>query len=299
MDLGRLREARAEFQRAWEADPLSPIIGSNLGFSLLKSGEVDAARELFQRVMEIAPEFTVAHSGMAQAERRSGRLKTAEEWWERASRINPHRAYDPANLGLLQLDRESLPAAEQSLLRAEAIAPNDALVVRTRMAVLIAAERDAELLSFTEGRLEGERSSTETLVNAALAQLISGQPKKALRYYERAGGNLQQWVSDALIWSWRFPHGLYYADVLLRSGSRERGIALLDNAERLFNRLEREGLVNADLDYQRALVLSLRGRYDAAAAAVQRATEGGWHARWQARRDPALAGLRERKLLTL
>jgi tetratricopeptide (TPR) repeat protein len=202
-------------------------------------------------------------------------------------------------LALLQLDRENLPAAEQSLLRAEAIAPNDALVVRTRMAVLIAAERDAELLSFTEGRLEGERSSAETLVNAALAQLISGQPKKALRYYERAGGNLQQWVSDALIWSWRFPHGLYYADVLLRSGSRERGIALLDNAERLFNRLEREGLVNADLDYQRALVLSLRGRYDAAAAAVQRATEGGWHARWQARRDPALAGLRERKLLTL
>jgi TolB-like protein/tetratricopeptide (TPR) repeat protein len=299
MDLGRLREARAEFQRAWEADPLSPIIGSNLGYALLKAGEIEAARELFQRVMEIAPEFTVPHAGMAQAERRSGHLDRAEDWWERASRINPHRAYYPANLALLQLDRENLPAAEQSLLRAEAIAPNDALVVRTRMAVLIAAERDAELLSFTEGRLEGERSSAETLVNAALAQLISGQPKKALRYYERAGGNHQQWVSDALIWSWRFPHGLYYADVLLRSGARERGIALLDDAERLFDRLEGEGLVNADLDYQRALVLSLRGRYDAAAAAVQRAKEGGWHARWQARRDPALAGLRERNLLNL
>lgn len=299
MDLGRLREGRAEFQRAWEADPLSPIIGANLGFALLKAGEVDAAREHFQRVMEIAPEFTVAHSGMAQAERRSGHLDSAEDWWERASRINPHRAYYPANLALLQLDRESLAAAERSLMRAEAIAPNDVLVVRTRIAVLIATGRDAELLSFTEGRLEGERSSAETLVNAALAQLISGQPKKALRYYERAGGNLQQWVSDALIWSWRFPHGLYYADVLLRSGARERGIALLDDAERLFERLEGEGLVNADLDYQRALVLSLRGQYDAAAAAVQRATEGGWHARWQARRDPALAGLRDRRLLTL
>ena len=299
MDLGRLREAQAEFQRAWEADPLSPIIGSNLGFSLLKSGELDAAREHFRRVMEIAPEFTVAHSGMAQAERKSGRLETAEEWWGRASRINPKRTYYPANLALLQLEMDNVPAAEQSLQRAEAIAPNDTLVVRTRMAVLIASDRNAELLSYTEGRLQGERSSAEALANAALAQLVSGQAKKALRYYERAGGNLHQWVSDALVWTWRFPHGLYYADALLRTGARERGIALLDDAERLFDRLEKEGLVNADLDYHRALVLALRGRYDAATAAVQRAVEGGWRARWQARRDPALAGLRERKLLTL
>jgi TolB-like protein/Flp pilus assembly protein TadD len=298
-DLGRLREARAEFERAYEADPLSPIIGSNLGFSLLKSGELEAAREQFQRVLEIAPEFTVAHGGMAQVERRSGRPETAAEWWERASRINPNRAYYPANLALLQLDAEDLPAAEQSLQRAEALAPNDAMVVRTRMAVLFAAERDAELLSLTEGRLEGERSSAETLANAALAQLSSAQPKKALRYYERAGGNLQQWASDALVWSWRFPHGLYYADALLRTGARKRGMALLDDAERLLDRLAGEGLVNPELDYQRALVLALRGRYDAAAAALQRAVEGGWRTRWQARRDPALAGLRERKMLAL
>ena len=299
MDLGRLREARAEFQRAWEADPLSPIIGSNFGFSLVKVGELDAAREHFQRVMEIAPEFTVAHSGMAQVERRSGRLEAAEEWWERASRINPNRAYYPANLALLRLDGENLRAAEQSLQRAETIAPNDALVVRTRMAVLIAAGRDAELLSHTEGRLEGERSSAETLANAALAQLISGHAKKALRYYERAGGNLQQWISDALVWTWRFPHGLYYADALMRNGDRKRGIALLDDADRLFTRLEGEGLVNAELDYQRALVLALRGQYEAATAALQRAVEGGWRTRWQARRDPALSGLRERKMLNL
>jgi tetratricopeptide (TPR) repeat protein len=265
----------------------------------LKSGELEAAREQFQRVLEIAPEFTVAHGGMAHVERRSGRPETAAEWWERASRINPNRAYYPANLALLQLDAEDLPAAEQSLQRAEALAPNDAMVVRTRMAVLFAAERDAELLSLTEGRLEGERSSAETLANAALAQLNSAQPKKALRYYERAGGNLQRWVSDALVWSWRFPHGVYYADALLRTGARKRGMALLDDAERLLDRLQGEGLVNPELDYQRALVLALRGRYDAAAAALQRAVKGGWRTRWQARRDPALAGLRERKMLAL
>ncbi|HET6628354.1 MAG TPA: hypothetical protein VFG91_01120, partial [Woeseiaceae bacterium] len=68
---------------------------------------------------------------------------------------------------------------------------------------------------------------------------------------------------------------------------------------RLFARLAGEGLVNAELDYQRALVLSMRGQYDRAAAALERAVAGGWRARWQARRDPALAGLREYKGLAM
>jgi TolB-like protein/Tfp pilus assembly protein PilF len=298
-DLGRLREARAEFERAYESDPLSPIIGTNLAYALWKGGDVETAREHFHRVIEITPEFTVAHSGMAHLERRAGRPELAQEWWERASRINPHRAYYPANLALLHLDQENLPAAEQALQRAEAMAPNDTQIVRTRMAVLIAAGRDDELLSFTEGRLQGERSSAETLANAALAQLVCGQAGKALGYYERAGGNLQQWISDALIWTWRFPHGLYFAEALLRTGNRGRGNALLDDAERLFERLEGEGLVNAELDYERALVLAMRGRYEAAAGTLQRAVENGWRNRWQARRDPALAALRERGMLSL
>jgi hypothetical protein len=43
----------------------------------------------------------------------------------------------------------------------------------------------------------------------------------------------------------------------------------------------------------------MRGRHEEAAGSLQRALESGWRNRWQARRDPALAGLRERGLLTL
>jgi tetratricopeptide (TPR) repeat protein len=187
--------------------------------------------------------------------------------------------------------------AEQSLQQAEATAPNDAMVVRMRIAVLLAGGRHDELLSFTESRLEGERSSIETLANAAFAQLAGGRPKKALHYYERAGGNLGRWNADALVWTWRFPHGLYHADALLRTGEQKRGRAVLDQIERLIARLEGEGLVNAELDYHRTLLLTLRGRYEDAAAALRRAVDLGWRNRWQARNDPALAALRERKQL--
>lgn len=83
---------------------------------------------------------------------------------------------------------------------------------------------------------------------------------------------------------------------MLRTGARKRGMSLVDDAERLVDRLEGEGLANPDLHYQRALVLALRGQHDAAAAALQRAAASGWRSRWEARRDPALADLRERNL---
>ncbi|HEX7060542.1 MAG TPA: hypothetical protein VF200_01155 [Woeseiaceae bacterium] len=299
MDRMRLREARQQFQHAWEADPLSPIIGCNLGFVLLKLGAYDEARERFLAVVEIAPEFSVAPSGMAQLEKRLGHLDAAREWWEKANAVNPKRAYYPASLSLLYLDRDELAAAEEMLQRAEALAPHDAQVVRTRMAVLIAGGRNAELCSYTEGRLQGERSSDEALANAALAQLFAGEAKKARSYYERVAANLEQWVADALVWTWRFPHGLYYAGALLRTGARERGLALLDDAERLFARLAGEGLVNFELDYERGMVLALRGEHAAAAAAVQRALADGWRAHWLARRDPAFTGTRGRGLLAL
>ncbi|CAN5287467.1 hypothetical protein BH24PSE2_BH24PSE2_16980 [soil metagenome] len=298
-DRGRLREALAEFERASEADPLSPIIGANLGFAQLKVGELDAARERFDRVLEIAPDFTVAHAGMAAYERRRGRYDAARKWWERAIKINPKRAYYPARLALLQLEAGDSSAASDSVNLAESIAPNDPVVVRARMTVLIATGNDAGLLSFTEERLEGERSTTEALANAALAQLIGGQPVKALHYYLRAGGDLQQWILASLVWSWRFPHGLHCAAALLRTGEQDGGGALLDDAWRLCDRLENEGLVNPDLEYQRAAILALRGDYGESANAIARAEANGWQLHWWARRDPALAGLRERNELRL
>lgn len=293
-DQRRLRDARAEFARACEADPLSPIAGSNMGYAHLKFGEFDAAREQFQRVIEIAPEFPVPYSGMAEIERRLGRPEAARQWWERAMRVNPNRAYYPTCIALLSLDQDDVEGAQRSLHRAEQLSPNHPSVVRAHMAVLIAAGRDAELVAFTEDRLAGEHSSAETLANAAVAQLMAGRAETALDYYQRAGGDLLPWVSDAVVWGWRFAHGLHLADVMLRLGQRERGADLLGKAHRLLDGLESEGLVNPELDYHRAAVHALQGDDGRAGIALERALERGWSARWWAHRDPSLAGLRER-----
>ena len=148
-----------------------------------------------------------------------------------------------------------------------------------------------DLVCFTEDRLEGEHSAIEDLANAGLAHLLAGRPRKALELYERAGVRLQRWIADALVWSWRFPHSLYFAAALLAHGERRRGLEILGEAERLYDRLEAEGLVNPDLSYQRAVVLALRGEEEASRLMLARAEQEGWRARWWTDRDPVLAGV--------
>jgi hypothetical protein len=104
--------------------------------------------------------------------------------------------------------------------------------------------------------------------------------------------DLGQWIRDSLVWSWRFPHGIHSANAFALTGEEKRASALLDGADSIHDRLEQEGLVNPDLDYQRATVLALRGSHDAAAGMLALARERGLRAQWWQQRDPALAGLR-------
>ena len=60
-DLGRFDEALAEMKRAQELDPLSLIIGSNLGVILYYSRQYDQAIHQLQRTLEMEPDFELAH----------------------------------------------------------------------------------------------------------------------------------------------------------------------------------------------------------------------------------------------
>ena len=60
-DLGRFDEAIAEMKRAQELDPLSLIIGSNLGAIYYYSRQYDQAIKELQRTLEMEPNFELAH----------------------------------------------------------------------------------------------------------------------------------------------------------------------------------------------------------------------------------------------
>ncbi len=60
----RFDEAIAAMRRAEELDPLSPIIGTNLGDVLLHAGRYDEAIAQYQRVLSLDPNFANAFSGL-------------------------------------------------------------------------------------------------------------------------------------------------------------------------------------------------------------------------------------------
>jgi len=68
----RFDEAIVAMRRAEELDPLSPIIGTNLGDVLLYAGRYDEAIVQYQRVLSLDPNFANAYSGLGLAHWQKG-----------------------------------------------------------------------------------------------------------------------------------------------------------------------------------------------------------------------------------
>jgi len=74
---GRLRDADAELARAYEVDPLSPVIATRRGNILLYEGrDVEAIRS-FRRALELDSTFFVARASLAAAFIRTGQRDSA------------------------------------------------------------------------------------------------------------------------------------------------------------------------------------------------------------------------------
>lgn len=296
-DQGRVREALAEHERAYELDPLSTIVITNVGYDYLKFGRYDEAREKLLRVIELDPGFPVPYSGMARLERMLGNWPKALEWAGEAARVSPTRSYYQSLLCALHLQLEDYASASAALERAERLNPEDPAVERARIALLIVAEDYDALVAYAEAALDEPTGDPETACNLAVAYLLAGDPGRARAQYENACGYLLESVNDAVVWSWRYPHGLLYADALIRDGEFDKARPLLDEYLERLESLRSQGLVNPALDYLIAGTRCLLGEREAAAAALERALEGGFRHRWWAAHDPTVSALRENGLL--
>ena len=75
--LGRLDESMAEIQRAQQLDPLSPIIGVNVGNIRIVKGDLDAAVEELKKTIELDLNFAVGRSFLGLAYLKQGHEQEA------------------------------------------------------------------------------------------------------------------------------------------------------------------------------------------------------------------------------
>ena len=83
-DMGRLREALAEANRALELDPVSLIISTNLGDTFYYAGQFDQAVAQHRKTLLLDPDFMAAHLYLGRALEQEGMLQYAIAEFQRA-----------------------------------------------------------------------------------------------------------------------------------------------------------------------------------------------------------------------
>ena len=115
-DLGRLPEARAQLELAFELAPGAdrPRAHNNLGMALLADGELDQALTHFEAAAAAQPGFYEAEMNTGQARLRRGELALARAAFERAVTARPQNPEGHLQLALaLELEGERARAAAE------------------------------------------------------------------------------------------------------------------------------------------------------------------------------------------
>jgi predicted O-linked N-acetylglucosamine transferase (SPINDLY family) len=124
-EAGDIEGAIAHFERALERAPDQPAILNNLGLALEKARRLREAEEKFRRMLELVPDALNALANLAQNLFQQMRFKEAVPLFDKLIERMPMAGAEIwANRGVAQRMAGMLTAAEASLARATALAPD-------------------------------------------------------------------------------------------------------------------------------------------------------------------------------
>jgi tetratricopeptide (TPR) repeat protein len=87
--VGRMDEAVAEVTRAWDLDPLSPVVSANVGWTHLLAGDLPRALEVLNRSVALNPLNAMAYFYLGATHGSAGRYDEAAAMHGKARNIAP------------------------------------------------------------------------------------------------------------------------------------------------------------------------------------------------------------------
>ena len=112
--LGRLDEAIAESKRAIELDPLSPVINTDFGATLINARRYDEAIAQLRKTLEIDPTFHYAHNTLGLALQLKGDVPGAISEYTKAQQLSDD-PFVPVMLAIAKAQSGDRDAAKQML----------------------------------------------------------------------------------------------------------------------------------------------------------------------------------------
>jgi len=113
--MGRRDEAVAAIDRAWELDPLAPIIRTAQGWILYFQREYEASIRHYRKVLEVSPGFWAAQNMLGNAYAMHGRIPEALEQLRAALQNSGGHAMTLGALGMVLARSGDAPAAREIL----------------------------------------------------------------------------------------------------------------------------------------------------------------------------------------
>lgn len=293
MDDGRPGAAQPLLQRAAELSPLAVQVQHLAGLAATYAGRYDDAQAHYRRAMSLAPQHANGAWGLGLVGYARGQLAEAVQGYRKALVVDPRRDALWLQLGWLYLDLGMPDEARHAWAQSQSLAaqPAESQLAAARLQL----GDDAALRRTLDGLKLPASGARELEMDAALLWVGLGDLPRARRVFEPAVGLM---LSDPLPAWGNFDaflgrHALIdAAAVWVALGEPARAEPLLAQAEAFLARYRTQGNLWHTGPFLRARIDALRGRPEAAVAALEEAVALGWRRAWSVPHDPALASVR-------
>lgn len=288
---GRRQESRIHLEKARALDPMSVGIGESLAMQSEAEGRTDEAEEHLRRLLKLHPDDPGVHMDLGQFEAYvRNRFTAAVPLLERAVELDPGDAYLAGMLAMVLFDLGSDADATRLVQDALRRWPD-------RSNVLLIAAWLALYRGDQDGAVRHARRLLESnpkhwggvavLAQADLAQgdVQSARARYAIAFPELLGPEAPEIGPE------NAGLALSVARILLRTGERERALALIKQTEEVHRTMPRLASMASGYGINDALVHALRGEDAKALRALRAAAAAGFRGPlWRVRRDYSLVG---------
>ncbi len=292
LGLGRISEALLQLEQAVRLDPLSGIIGGNLGSGLEAAGRFDEARARYEAVVRNNPTFSVAYFYLgAMAWGVDGRLDNAIAQYRTAIKLDPGNPTPKLFLAEIWSDIGANPEARRELEAARLAGAAEEFVLATNSILMMNSGNFAEAVSDAESLLALNPTSGKALYILGIHDLRSAHIDDAIERYRVALPELFN-GGDPAIDATNFSPAIDLAFLLQKAGDQARAETLCAGALAIIGDLPRLGAFSG-YAINDVRIHTLRGNKVLALAALRRAVDEGWRTSWQyiLKYDPILEPL--------
>ncbi|MCZ6502664.1 MAG: tetratricopeptide repeat protein [Gammaproteobacteria bacterium] len=278
------------YEKAYELDPRSPVVGYNVANLMLEQGREAEAMVVFARIVEADPFYPSAYQLVAKINEQRGRLDEALNQYKRAYSLQPNIDYSVsiarlyADLGDFESSQEWIAKLSQNLPEQDRY-QLDWLQIQSYAANNNIGEVEPLLLN--KVKLANENGATRnTFLDAAWAAYLLDDVDRVIWAYEKAQAletNNEHMINM---------HKGFYLEAAVAAayayktiGEHERKRQAIEKINARFDKVSGKR-IDPQIWYLKALLSSIEDDNQMALFHLQRAVDEGWREHWRPGVEP-------------